>query len=203
MSEICELSDNFKKMFTIIDSNKYVKECISNKSKDIHSLSYIIDRQLSQSDCIKLGIGLEKIILDIILSNNPLLTNIKEKNIKNIKEKDHLFVDNNKKIIYYAELKSNLNLDTEKSKTTTYKCNIILEELILKYPDYKIEMYLVGNRYFDKKIIPKIILNKYLDIKDNIVGMNDYINHLCDKSLFENEEEYKLFLNYLANKMFS
>ena len=49
---------------------------------------------------------------------NTQYKNIKEKNTKGKKETDHLFMDVNNKIIYYAEIKSNLNLDTEKSNET-------------------------------------------------------------------------------------
>ena len=44
------------------------------------------------------------------------LKNIKSNTKKGDKETDHLFIDDLNKNIYYAELKSNLNLDTEKRK---------------------------------------------------------------------------------------
>lgn len=39
----------------IITHNNYVINCKSNKKKDVDSLSSLINRNLSQSDCIKLG----------------------------------------------------------------------------------------------------------------------------------------------------
>ena len=117
----------------IIVNNEYVQKCISNKKKDIHSLSYLITYNLSQSDCIKIGIGLENVLRDLILCLTQELINIKPKNKKGSKEKDHLFVNNNKKNIYYAELKSNLNLDTEKTKSTYIKCLEIKKELQIEY----------------------------------------------------------------------
>lgn len=187
----------------IIDENEYVKSCVSNKTKDFNSLSYLIDRNLSQSDCIKLGTGMEKILKDIILKKNSQLENIKPKNKKGIKEKDHLFKDENLKIIYYAEIKSNLNLDTEKCKSTSEKCSLILEELQSEYPDYTIKMYLIGIRYYEKKIIPKIINNKYLSIIDNVLGVNNYLTEMNANVNFATEELYKEFLNYLADSMFA
>ena len=59
---------NIEDLKIIIKNNYYVKNCISNKKKDKTSLSYLIDIELSQSDSIKLGIGLENIIKDIIKS---------------------------------------------------------------------------------------------------------------------------------------
>ena len=112
-------------LFSIIENNSYIKTSKSNKKKDINSLSYLIIRELSQSDCIKLGNGLEKIFYDIVLTYTKL-KDIKPKNKKGKKEKDHLFCDETNKIIYYAEFKSNINLDTEKSKSTYQKClNIV------------------------------------------------------------------------------
>lgn len=51
--------DIFEK--NILD-NKYVQKCVSNKKKDIHSLSYLITYILSQSNCIKIGISLENVL---------------------------------------------------------------------------------------------------------------------------------------------
>jgi hypothetical protein len=185
----------------IITNNSYVKNCTSNKEKDINSLSYLICRELSQSDCIKLGTGIEKVLKDIILDKNKQLENIKPKNSKGQKEKDHLFKDEKNKIIYYAELKSNLNLDTEKCKSTSDKCELILDELKTEFVDYEIKMFLIGIRYYDKKIIPKIIMNKYKNIHNNVVGINDYLQELNAGIQFD-ENDYKEFLNILANSMF-
>lgn len=99
-------SFNFDDIKLIINNNNYVKNTHSNKKKDINSLSYLINIKLSQSDCIKLGFGVEKILNDILIKYSTELKSIKEKNIKGKKEKDHLFMNEKNKIIYYAELKS-------------------------------------------------------------------------------------------------
>lgn len=191
-------------LYGLIDNNEYVKNCFSNKNKEKSSLSYLIDYQISQSDCIKLGIGLEKILLDIILYNNKNLINIKVKNVKGQKEKDHLFLDETTKIIYYAELKANSNLDTEKCKSTSAKCISILNELQIEYPDYKIEMFLVCGRYLSKNDIPKNIVNKFSNITENVVGVNEYLCNLgIVNTTFEKYETYKNFLNYLTKQMFN
>jgi len=189
----------FLKISRIIRKNKYINNCSSNKKIDINSLSYLIDYELSQSDCIKIGI--ENILKDFILENTNL-KNIKTKNKKGIKEKDHLFMDINKKIIYYAEIKSNLNLDTEKSKQTYKKCLDIKKELQEEYKDYEIKMFLVGVRYYEKIIIPKTILKKYKEINNNLCGINEYFKFLSIKFKIFNEKNYKKILNYLVKKMF-
>ena len=193
----------FPELKDIIDKNDYVFSCISNKKKDFNSLSYLIEKDLSQSDCIKLGIGIEKVFKDIIIAGNTNLENIKPINKKGQKEKDHLFKDETTKTIYYAEIKSNLNLDTEKCKSTSDKCLQIKEELKIEFPDYEIKMFLVGIRYYEKTIIPKIISNKYLSITDNLFGINDYLSIMNSNIKFENEKIYIHFLNYLSSKMFN
>ena len=194
------LSPN-KKLSSIIASNEYVQNCQVNNKKDFHSLSYLIDQDLSQSSCIKIGHGVEKVFNDYILSNTNLIS-IKPKNSKGEKEKDHLFIDEEKKIIYYAELKSNLYLDTGKSKSTSKKCLDIKQELVRKYPEYIIKMFLVGIRYYEKVIMPPIILKKYSNIPENLCGVNDYFKNLGINELFIDENDYKEFLNSLASNMF-
>lgn len=198
---------NIEKLKKIINANEYVNTCVSNKTKDYNSLSYLINRDLSQSDCIKLGTGSEKVLIDIILKNNQNLENIKPKNKKGKKEKDHLFMDNLTKTIYYAEIKSNLNLDTEKCKSTRDKCMQILDELKNEYPDYTIKMFLVGIRYFKKSIIPKVIFDKYecinANVVANVVGVNEYLNEMNTNIQFDSLEMYSEFLNYLADQMFN
>lgn len=192
-------SMNWKKL---VDTNAYIQGSVSNKTKDMNSLSSLINRDLSQSDCIKLGTGIEKVLVECILAQNQALVNIKQKNKKGVKERDHLFKDDVNKTIYYAELKSNLNLDTEKCKSTSGKCIQIVDELKKEFSDYHIELSLVGLRYFHTKDIPKIISNKYVSIQNNVVGINEYMGKLKVYPGFQTEEKYKDFLNYVADSMF-
>jgi hypothetical protein len=187
----------------LISKNMYIRTVKSNKKKDINSLSYLVDMQISQSDCIKLGIGLEKILTDIILKYT-LLSNIKEKDQKGAKQKDHLFADHENKIIYYAELKANINLDTEKSKSTCDKCLAIADELAKEFPHYTIKWCLLGYRYITTSDVPITLKNKYTaHISDHLYGINDYFKSLNVPIQFDNEEQYKLFINRIANAMFS
>jgi hypothetical protein len=175
----------------------------NHKSQNaIHSMKYLIDHNLeiSQSQCIKLGIIVEKIIQEIILDNNFNIQSIKEKNKKGIREKDHLMVDESNKIIYYAEVKSNLYLDTEKCKSTAEKCLSISNELRHKYPDYTVEWCLLGCRYISKNEIPAVIAKKYELIKDNVFGVNDYLELFNINKKFTNES-YKLLLNNIVKEM--
>jgi hypothetical protein len=157
---------------------------------------------MSQSDCIKLGIGVEKVLTDIILKSNTDIVDIRPNNKKGEKERDHLFQNEKKKEIYYAENKSNLNLDTEKSKSTIEKCISIKKDLEQKYTGYKIFMFLLGLRYVDISLCPKNIKNKYKDIEEHLVGINEYMHILDTHIHFENEMQYSQFINEIADKMF-
>lgn len=190
----------FETILVSIKECEYLKNVISNPNKDYNSLSYLIkDLILSQSDCIKLGTGLEKLLKEIILKTTDLV-DIRPKNTKGEKEKDHLFEDKKRKIIYYAELKSNLNLDTEKSKNTADKVKNIEDELIEKYPYHKIKISLLGLRYYTIERCSQIIKNKYTIIGNNLVGVNEYFIKLGINFQFT-EEQYSLFINNIAKFM--
>ena len=62
----------------IVIDNNYVKNCKSNKKKDKSSLSYLVEKSLSQSECIKLGKACESIFEDTLIKFTKL-TNIKPK----------------------------------------------------------------------------------------------------------------------------
>jgi len=196
-----ENKKEIEKLTKLIKDCVYIKNCKSNKKRDKNSLSYMIDINLSQSDCVKLGIAVEKLLSDIIIKYSNY-KNIKPKNKKNNKEKDHLFMDDDKKIIYYAELKSNLNLDTEKSKNTCSKCLDIVETLKKEYPLYNINWCLLGLRYINILEIEKKILNKYSIISNNVFGINEYLKLLSIDIEFD-KVSYKEFLNTIVKYMFS
>ncbi len=206
LSETLNLTENSKIVTpdfkSIIDDCPYIKNCVSNKEKDQLSFSYLIDISLSQSDCIKLGHGVEKVLKNYIIKINPLLKDIKKPNKKGNKEKDHLFMDEKNKIIYYAELKTNIRLDTEKDKSTIDKCIQNKKELETKYEGFQVKMFCVSCRHYSKNIIPIAVGKKYDRISDNLVGINEYLNGLNIPHKYDSEDTYKDHMNYLAKKMF-
>ena len=184
----------------LINNNEYICNLKPRKGRDPSSLSYLIDKNMSQSECIRLGIACEKIVSDIVKYHTPLVS-IKKKNEKGKKEKDHLFEDRANSIIYYAELKANINLDTEKSKSTYEKCLSIEKELAGEYKDHTIKWCLLSLRYLHSDNINDCIKKKYETIKDNLFGINQYLEMLGINLKFTHEN-YKAFLNNIANKMF-
>jgi hypothetical protein len=163
-------------IYNLLDDKYFNK----TKGTDINSLKYLIDIPITQSSAIKLGFVLEKTLLDQILKYT-ILENIKGKNCKGEKEKDHLLKDETNKIIYYAELKGNLNLDTEKSRATMNKCILIYNNLTEQYPLYDIKMSLVSLRFLSSTKISRTIKKKYGKIISNILGLNDYLEMLKSK----------------------
>ena len=192
----------FEDLQNIFNNLNYNNKKSNNKKLDICSLTYLLkDLNLKQNECIKLGLFIEKFLFNLILQYTNLKS-IKEKNKKDKIKKDHLFLDDNKKIIYYAEIKSNINLDTEKSKQTINKILNVNKELINQYKNYKIIYYLVNVRFLYKNEIPKNILNKYKQIDNNLCCLNEYLTNLNINYKF-NYDIYKqlliLFINNLRN----
>jgi len=184
-----------------IQKNRYVQECLLNQKKDTSSLSSLVDFPMSQSDCIKLGTGFEKVLRDIILSYN-MLSNLKGKNMKGVREKDHLFCDDSAKVIYFAELKGNINLDTEKSHSTCQKCLDIVNELSDTHQGYTIEWCLVACRYTTLSEISRTLCQKYQSIHPHLMGVNEYLALLKIPEEFS-QDDLKQFVNDLATEMFT
>ena len=166
---MCDTTITDTMMGELISEISYIQKCSTNKNRDETSLSYLINRQLSQSDCIKLGIAMENYFTGCICKFSSLV-NIRPTNSKGQKEKDILFIDDARKQIYYTEVKNNLNLDTEKSRTTYEKCLKIREDLTLD--GYTIKWCLLGARYTHSNEMPNKIQKKYTYIKDKLFGVN-------------------------------
>jgi hypothetical protein len=198
-----KVSDKDDKTIKTKCFDKILLDYVANDKNKFHegkddneSLSILIDIPLSQSEKIQFGNRMENMLLSFILHNTSL-KNIKQKNQKGVKETDHLFMDMNKNIIHYAELKSNLNLDTEKSAETVKKCLKIKEILRTQYPEYKIKMSLVSLRHLSSSTIRNDVKNKYDDICNNLLGVNEYLLKLgiSQQKEFLSEENYKIFIN--------
>jgi hypothetical protein len=203
----------------IVIKNTYVDACLQpdeNPQRQPGSFYSLISRQLSQGDAIKLGYAIERIFRQLI-STNPNLRDIRPQTKKGEKEKDHLFQDKNTGHIYYAEVKSNIYLDTEKIAKTLKKIDDVIAQLQDTYKSHdgalaKVTGYLFAPRYFKRDIIPAAKIAeirglierdnlKYFKV-DNLVGVNEYMTELGVKYDFDSEEIYREKLNYLAYRMF-
>jgi hypothetical protein len=186
-------------IYKLLDKNSYINEK-SNIKESIHSFSYLSSRKdLGQSQKITLGICMEKLLNDIINCCKDW-ENIKPKNEKGKKEKDSLWLNKDLKKIVYAEYKSNLELDTEKSKETDIKCKCISDELKNEYPNYNLICVIVGLRYLScKEKILEPLLKRYKETK--IYGINDYLREFKIKE-FNNYDEYKKIIDKIIELKF-
>jgi hypothetical protein len=186
-------------IYKLLDKNSYINEKCDIK-ESIHSFSYLSNRKdLGQSQKIILGICMEKLLNDII-NCCPGWENIRPKNEKGKKEKDSLWINKSLKKIVYAEYKSNIELDTEKSKETDNKCKNITNELINEYPEYNLVCVIVGLRYLSsKERLIEPLLKRYKETK--VYGINDYLKEFNIKE-FNNYDEYKKIINRIIELKF-
>src|SRR5271154_6575822 len=147
----------------IINNCEYVQaisQQVKNKSDYYCSLSYLLKDNLyplTHSDKIKLGKGLENVINEGISTKScwkKLRFNSKSKQI------DSIVINNKKRIIICAEYKSNMALDSQKRNVTYTRNMDIYNELKIKYPINKINMYIVNLRFLRRKDIPSFITQR-------------------------------------------
>jgi hypothetical protein len=113
------------------------------------------EKPSEQSINIKFGRLGEFLSKELVKSNGDteLLTcGIQKINEKN-KDVDLIFKSEEKKIIYYRELKGNIELDTEKLPATINKCKEIELALQATYPDYTINCGVLNWSVYSRKIL--------------------------------------------------
>lgn len=173
-------------------TNNHFSSCVgkyNKKADNSDSISSLIAYTLKHSQCIKMGTLLEKLLREYI-SCHEHIQNIKCKNTKGKKERDHLFMCHGKKV--FAELKSNLNLDTEKRKATTGKVKLISEE-------EQCDGYLVGLRYYSGDV-PCDVKARFPGIR--VISLRQYLNLLEIECPFGGVEMgYKIWLNQVAREL--
>jgi hypothetical protein len=105
----------------------------------------------SQSLNIKFGRAFEKWFEEAVRVGHNNFTVMKSGVWKEIsKDLDLIFRDDDNNIIYYRELKLNLNLDTEKIVSTYEKIAYIRSFLHRKYPGYEIDAAALTWGVYDK-----------------------------------------------------
>jgi hypothetical protein len=167
-----------------------IKKC-EKKSRDPTSLSYLIDRDLSQSACIRIGNVFEDILnvfLEHHLTGRFVRMNVK-KNVKGERQKDILFIDEASKRVIYAELKANINLDTQKSKSTVDSVLKVIESY--EADGYSVQGYLVSLRYLSVRDVPPTIAKKYTNV--TLFGINDFITTVLQVEPMEELRSYETY----------
>ena len=118
----------------------------------------------------KIGKNFEKWFEYVIEHNGYELYKGKDKLIhidNNRKDMDIVFKDESNQIVYYIEMKSNTNLDTEKFKATCNKISNIHQSLNENYKEYKIESYLLHWSVYEENDLDNEYKNKHLKYQEN------------------------------------
>lgn len=180
--------NNIKKK-GIIWINKLLEETITYTKAG--SISYLLygEKPSEQSINIKMGKFGEFLAKELINSNKNLeLLNcgIQKINNKN-KDIDLIFKNEKDKIIYYRELKGNIELDTEKLPATINKCKEIEKSLNDNYLDYTINCGILNWSIYNRELLSAGVSNIKtfekngikIDHMENFLNIID-INWSCD-----------------------
>jgi hypothetical protein len=115
------------------------------------------------------------------------------------KDVDLIFKDESKKIIYYRELKGNIELDTEKLPATISKCKEIENSLKSTYLDYTINCGILNWSVYNRKILTAGLSNIKTFEKGGIKidHMEDFLNII---NVSWDENDFKLYFREIGNK---
>lgn len=176
-------------------------EITSTKPGSILHLLYG-EKPSEQSISIKLGRFGEFLAKELIMLNpnlELLQCGIQKINNKK-KDVDLIFKNEINKIIYYRELKGNIELDTEKLPATISKCKEIETSLQTTYSDYNINCGILNWSVYNRKILTAGISN----IKTFETGgikidhMEDFLNII---NVSWDEDDYYLYFREIGNKI--
>jgi hypothetical protein len=210
---IATMSDNTVKKYIIEEDNDECIEEIKQKGeKWTHemlkteltltkpgSISHLLygEKPSEQSINIKFGRLGEYLAKEIIKTRpylNLLTCGVQKINDKK-KDVDLIWIDDGNKIIYYRELKGNIELDTEKLPATINKCKEIETSLKEKYIDYKIDCGILNWSVYNREILTAGLSNiKAFETGGvKIDHMGDFLN--CVNVLWKKEDFYMYFRN--------
>ena len=168
------------------------------------SISYLLygEKPSEQSINIKLGRLGEFMSKELIKTNNYLeLLNCGVQKINDKKKDvDLIFKDEIKKIIYYRELKGNIELDTEKLPATISKCKEIENSLKTTYFDYHIDCGILNWSVYNRKILTAGISNikTFENGGIKIDHMEDFLKTI---DVIWNEEDYYSYFMEIGTKI--
>ena len=168
------------------------------------SISHLIygEKPSEQSINIKLGKFGEYLSKELINSNHnlELLTCGVQKINSNKKDVDLIFKDNVNKIIYYRELKGNIELDTEKLPATITKCKEIENSLKTTYLDYTINCGILNWSVYNRKILTAGLSNikTFESGGIRVDHMGDFLNII---NVYWSEDDYYSYFREIGSKI--
>lgn len=168
------------------------------------SISHLLygEKPSEQSINIKFGRLGEFLSKELIKANHNLQLlhcGVQKINDKK-KDVDLIFKDETKKIIYYRELKGNIELDTEKLPATITKCKEIENSLQSTYLDYTINCGILNWSVYNRKILTAGLSNikTFENGGIKIDHMEDFL-HIVNVSW--NEDDYYSYFREIGNKI--
>jgi hypothetical protein len=168
------------------------------------SISYLLygKKPSEQSINIKMGRFGEFILKECIkLTQSFELLNCGIQQINNKKKDvDLIFKDELNKIIYYRELKGNIELDTEKLPATIVKCKEIEDSLKNTYQDYMIDCGIVNWGVYNRKILTTGLSNirTFENGGIKIEHVEDFLKII---NIHWNEDDYYSYFREIGNKI--
>ena len=158
------------------------------------------EKPSEQSINIKLSRLGEFMSKELIKTNNNfelLNCGVEKINNKN-KDVDLIFEDKIKKIIYYRELKGNIELDTEKLPATICKCKEMEKSLKDTHLEYTVDCGILNWSVYNRKILTSGISN-IKTFENNGIKINHIEDFLEIIDVNWNEEDYYLYFRELGN----
>jgi hypothetical protein len=168
------------------------------------SISHLLygEKPSEQSINIKLGKLGEFLSKELIKTNPNLeLLNCGIQKINNKKKDvDLIFKDEVNKIIYYYELKGNIELDTEKLPATITKCKEIETSLKTTYMDYTVHCGILNWSVYNRKILTAGLSNikTFENAGIKIYHMEDFLNTI---NVSWNEDDYYSYFKEIGTKI--
>lgn len=162
---------------------------ISNHSESLKSL---LSCEINQQQSIRLGNAVERILMSHIQASG-VWNDVRIRPQKNEKERDHLFQNQEGEKVY-VEVKSNLQLDSEKKKETKRKVVYIANQENTK-------PRILALRYFDEsEMRVSRQINYYKNDGIDVISISCYFKDVLHiKCPFDNADEYVNWLNYVAS----
>jgi len=168
------------------------------------SISHLLygEKPSEQSIIIKLGRLGEYLSKELIKTNHNLellFCGIQKINNQK-KDVDLIFKDEIQKIIYYRELKGNIELDTEKLQATIRKCKEIENSLKSTYLDYTINCGILNWSVYNRKILTAGLSNikTFENGGIKIDHMQDFLNII---NVYWNEDDYYSYFREIGTKI--
>jgi hypothetical protein len=168
------------------------------------SLSYLLYGEKPSEQSINIKIGrLGEYFAKELIKSNPLLE-LLVCGVQTIgnkkKDVDLIFKNDVAKIIYYRELKGNIELDTEKIPATIYKCKEIESSLKITYPDYTIDCGILNWSVYNRQILTAGLSN-IKSFENGGIKIDHMEGFLQIVNIVWNEDDYYLYFREIGSKI--